>query len=212
VSRETEDRLRSALQARTATMGEHTLTTQAPEYQPTLLAQRQPLLPRWAWVLAAVAVVASVVAGIVLGVHSSSVSKENAAKLPPPMTQDLDSARIQLAITSLSLRGKLVHLELSAKNVEPVDGNTWYPNTHFGKGPSDYDLSGIYLTAGDGTRLTPTPVSDTECLCTDTIGLSVKAQRSTTLSVSFNAPAKVPSKVDVNIPQLPQFEDVPISK
>jgi hypothetical protein len=211
VSRETEDRLRSALQARTATMGEHTLTTQAPQYPTTLVRQRQPLLPRWAWALAAVAVVASIVAGVLLGAHSSSTAKENAAKLPPAVTQTFDSTKVQIAVTSLSLRGKLIHLELTAKNLGVEGDPSWSPGTRFGKS-SDYDLSGVYLTASDGSRLTPTPVSEDECLCTSTISIYLKAQASTTLSVNFTAPSKVPSKVDVNVPQLQLFPDVPISK
>jgi hypothetical protein len=211
VSRETEDRLRSALHARTATMGEHTLTTQAPGYPPTLLSGRQPLLPRWAWVLAGLAVVASIVAGILLGTHSSSVAKEDAAKLPPPVTQTFDSATVQVGVSSLSLRGKLIHLELRVKNEGAQDDPSWSPGTRFGKS-SDYDLSGVYLTTSEGTRLTPTPVNEDECLCTDTSSIYLKAQASTTLSVNFTAPSKVPSKVDVNIPQLSQFEDVPISR
>ncbi len=208
----TADRLTAALHARTATLGEDTLTTRAPGFPAagppsSGYAPREPLLPRWGWIVAAIAVIASIVAGAVLGVRGGSAS-DGPAALPPPQTKVVDTGvTAQATITSLTVRGQTIRLEVDLKNLS--SDKTWYVSTALGRGLGDSDLSGTTLTL-DGLLLRPAEDASGACMCSDSGSIEEQSTRS--FYVVFDVPKSLPKTADVSLKGFPSWLNVPISR
>jgi hypothetical protein len=203
----TADRLTAALHARTSTLGEDTLTTRAPGYPSSGYVQREPLLPRWGWVVAALAVIASVVAGALLGLRADS--KDTPVTLPPARTQTVDGdVTGQAKITLLAVRGQTLRLELDLKNLAPAGStDSWSIGSKLGDG--DYDLSGVTLTI-DGLTVRPRKDGN-DCDCTGQT-TSISPQGTLSVFAVYTAPKTLPKTADVYVPGFGSWLDVPVSK
>jgi hypothetical protein len=211
--RPTADRLTAALHARTATLGEDTLTTRAPGYPtgPAGYAPREPLLPKWGWAVAAVALVASIVAGAVLGVRADSSKPPLPVTALAPKTQALGSGvTAQAKLTLLAVRGKTIRLEADLKNLAPAGSNdSWSIGSKLGAGTGNYDVSGITLTV-DGLKVSPLQDADEDCECSSTSS-SLEPQETNSVFAVYPAPKTLPKTVDVFIPGFGSWLDVPVS-
>ncbi len=114
-------------------------------------------------------------------------------------------------VTALKRQGRTVTLNWT---VTAVDGKV---NMHNGMGgaPLDFSVSGVslidpvnakrYRVARNGTG------SDAECVCSDTQGEFLKAGQTVTLYALFAAPPADVTKVNIEMPMIGVFTDVPIS-
>jgi hypothetical protein len=114
-------------------------------------------------------------------------------------------------ITVLKRQGKTVTLNWT---LTVVDGEV---NMHNGMGSAtlDYSVSGVslidpvnakrYRVARNGTG------SDAECVCSDTQGEFLKKGQTVTLYALFAAPPADVTKVNIEMPMIGVFTDVPIS-
>jgi hypothetical protein len=114
-------------------------------------------------------------------------------------------------ITVLKRQGKTVTLNWT---LTVVDGEV---NMHNGMGSAtlDYSVSGVslidpvnakrYRVARNGTG------SDAQCVCSDTQGEFLKKGQTVTLYALFAAPPADVTKVNIEMPMIGVFTDVPIS-
>ncbi len=114
-------------------------------------------------------------------------------------------------VTALKRQGRTVTLNWT---VTAVDGKV---NMHNGMGgaPLDFSVSGVslidpvnakrYRVARNGTE------SNAECVCSDTQGEFLKAGQTVTLYALFAAPPADVTKVNIEMPMIGVFTDVPIS-
>ncbi|MFI7450917.1 hypothetical protein ACIBQX_25705 [Nonomuraea sp. NPDC049714] len=114
-------------------------------------------------------------------------------------------------VTVLKRQGKTVTLNWT---LTVVDGEV---NMHNGMGSAtlDYSVSGVslidplnakrYRVARNGTG------SDAQCVCSDTQGEFLKKGQTVTLYALFAAPPADVTKVNIEMPMIGVFTDVPIS-
>jgi hypothetical protein len=172
---------------------------------------RAGLLPRWVKAVLAAAIVLSAVLGVVLGLHSSNGTSAN-AKLPPARDTSYGEDRARVAITSFVRQGKFVTLELELTNLAPLGtSSSWSVNNAFAES-SGYDLSGIrLLDPTAGTSIRPAEDGAGDCICTNTISLTIAAGSSTRVSAQFPAPVATVKKLNIDIPGAGSFRDVPLN-
>ena len=209
----TAGQLTDALHARTATLADDTLTGRAPGFPTGGHAPREPLLPRWAWMVAALAVVASIVAGAVLGAGGESSSTVAQQIEPKVMRVGTDAAvQGQVSFTRAVLRGSTIRLELELKNLnDPKSDESWNVSDDFGHGSSDYDLSGVTLTL-DGLPLNPASDADGKCECSYTLGTNLDPQGGQSVYAVYNVTKTVPNTVDVYVKGFGSWLDLPVTR
>lgn len=231
---DTGDRLRAALHARSAQVGDPSRS-----YDPGAYATGDPygngayspgpsgapagrgaathgpqrrLVPTWARAAMATGLVLSAVVGAGLGLRSSSEGSASAA-LPPPRETSYGDDRARVAITGFTRQDRFVTLELELTNLAPAGSpyENWSVGTALGAS-SDFDLSGIrLLDPASGTSIRVAEDPDGECICTSTTGLSIYPQASTRVSAQFPAPQTSVEALTVDIPGAGSFRDVPLA-
>lgn len=122
-----------------------------------------------------------------------------------------DGGTARADVTALKRQGKTVTLNWT---LTVVDGAV---NMHNGMGSaaSDYSVSGVslidpvnakrYRVARNGTA------SDAQCVCSETQGEFLKKDQTVTLYAVFAAPPADVTKVNIEMPMIGVFTDVPIS-
>lgn len=212
--RDTGERLRAALAARSAQVGpdEPPPTEAYGSSEPGWRdSSRRPtgrasLFPRWAKLALAAGLVLSAVLGVVLGLHSSHHSTP---ALPPARETSYGEDRARVAIVAFYRQDKFVTLELELTNLAPLGSdNTWSVNNAFA-GTGSFDLSGIrLLDPVSGGSYRPAEDGKGDCLCTSTVSLTIQAGSSSRVSAQFPAPAASVKQMTVDIPGVGSFPNV----
>jgi hypothetical protein len=123
-------------------------------------------------------------------------------------TTSYDGDRVRIDVLSLRRSGELSVLQLRETYLGTESYNI---NNDLGSGAADYDLSGITLVDGEnGKRYLTAHDSDDDCVCSRTIGVTIKPGSSYTLSATFAAPPSDVRTVDLAIPGLGTINDVPV--
>lgn len=141
----------------------------------------------------------------------------------PGRMGDLDGKPVKVEITQLARRGSITNLSVRLTNTapapvpgdepgDPISSSGDFPATGAGAlDDAQYLFSGPYLV--DGVNQKKYPVardSKGNYLADDTGGLTIDPGSSITLSAQLGAPPPDVKKVDVFVPKIGTFTDVPL--
>ncbi|KAB8197539.1 hypothetical protein FH608_003020 [Nonomuraea phyllanthi] len=149
--------------------------------------------------------------------ESPAAQQQSAQESAPIATREVevslsgDRGKARADINELKRQGRTLTLTW---RVTATDGRVVL-GTGLGTGPTDYTVSGVslidpvnakrYRVARNG------PGQDAECVCSATMGNRLETGEASTLYAVFAAPPPDVTKINIEMPMIGVFTDVPIS-